>query len=691
MADSEEVVVINKEGPPQYEDQLCLPPATLSLSHHFGRGVGHKGYSSAELFLIQTKHQDFSPFLDFRLHVMNEGKIASNAGIGFRSLVLDESLSVGANFYYDYRASSNLHTHQVARGIELLSTYVDFRLNGYLPVGGKRHSDPLAFEGFIGNQIDVRRNTYYAYPSVNAEVGIPLSYFSQEYFELYAAVGPYYLFGEKVSGNQYESSWGVKGRLSAQITRFVEVGFEVNHDRVYGATYQGVVALNIPLYKSKACRSSGGSNIQKAYFSRTLRRVDRNEIIPVRKKSRVRKFTDGSGNPILAYFVNNLVACPGIGTFESPFCSTALAEAAAPGGNILIYVYEGDGTVANYNTGFVMKPGQTLQGSGTPFNFFGVNIPAQTSGNPVLTNAACHGITVASNTTVRGFTVQNASSSGIFGGTVGNVLIDNNTVIGSAVHGIEIADLNGDLTIDSNIVDASTQNGISVDYVISASSAYITNNWVNNSVTDGTLIRLDHPNSYGYVANNTITRSLSITNTAGDIGTEVYQGLMQISGNTMVSNTFWALHLLDGHHIVENNIIQNTNNSSGQAIAYRGTGAVGAPRKVFISDNTIFMETPSGDGINVRTITAGINIYAEITGNQVTSVDPATGILIQNHIAADICAGLTGNTAPTFNLEAAAGPINIQQSSAIYQGQNTATTGFVQSGTVNFESSCSAP
>ena len=37
MADSEEVVVINKEGPPQYEDQLCLPPATLSLSHHFGR------------------------------------------------------------------------------------------------------------------------------------------------------------------------------------------------------------------------------------------------------------------------------------------------------------------------------------------------------------------------------------------------------------------------------------------------------------------------------------------------------------------------------------------------------------------------------------------------------------------------------------------------------------------------------
>jgi hypothetical protein len=357
MADSEEVVVINKEGPPQYEDQLCLPPATLSLSHHFGRGVGHKGYSSAELFLIQTKHQDFSPFLDFRLHVMNEGKIASNAGIGFRSLVLDESLSVGANFYYDYRASSNLHTHQVAGGIELLSTYVDFRLNGYLPVGGKRHSDPLAFEGFIGNQIDVRRNTYYAYPSVNAEVGIPLSYFSQEYFELYAAVGPYYLFGEKVSGNQYESSWGVKGRLSAQITRFVEVGFEVNHDRVYGATYQGVVALNIPLYKSKACRSSGGSNIQKAYFSRTLRRVDRNEIIPVRKKSRVRTLTDGSGNPILAYFVNNLVACPGIGTFESPFCSTALAEAAAPGGNILIYVYEGDGTVANYNTGFVMKPG----------------------------------------------------------------------------------------------------------------------------------------------------------------------------------------------------------------------------------------------------------------------------------------------------------------------------------------------
>ena len=40
------------------------------------------------------------------------------------------------------------------------------------------------------------------------------------------------------------------------------------------------------------------------------------------------------------------------------------------------------------------------------------------------------------------------------------------------------------------------------------------------------------------------------------------------------------------------------------------------------------METPSRVGINVRTITAGMNIYAEITGNKVASVDPATVILI---------------------------------------------------------------
>ena len=31
MAESEEVVVVNREEPAQDKDQLCLPPATLSL------------------------------------------------------------------------------------------------------------------------------------------------------------------------------------------------------------------------------------------------------------------------------------------------------------------------------------------------------------------------------------------------------------------------------------------------------------------------------------------------------------------------------------------------------------------------------------------------------------------------------------------------------------------------------------
>ncbi|MCP5505261.1 MAG: right-handed parallel beta-helix repeat-containing protein [Chlamydiales bacterium] len=672
------------------EEPTCLPPAQLSLSHHFGRGIGHKGYSSAEVFIIQANREDFSPFADLRLHVMNEGRFASNLGVGFRTLPWDR-VSLGGNLYYDYRSSRHLHTHQVSGGFELLSEYLDFRLNGYLPVGGTKHADPLAFAGFSGNQINAKRKTYYAYPMIDGEFGVPLPWISPQYTDFYVAVGPYYLFGKNVSDNHYDGSWGFQGRLTAFITDYVELGFEYHYDRVYHSTYQGIVAVHIPLYKNTACRPKGGMNKgQKAFAKRTLRPVMRREIIPVKKKGVVRPLRDSNGNAIQAFFVNNLAACPGFGTFENPFCSTALAQAASTPGS-LIYLFEGDGTTTNYDTAITLQEGQTLQGSGIPLTLGGVTIPAQTAGSPHLTSTG-NGILLEDNTTVRGLILENTVFDSIYGSHVDNVLIEYNTVINSGSSAIEIQDHAGTITIRYNSIDGTVQNGISLDHSLNPGVSYIIGNRLDNYVEDGVLVRMNHPDAYALVSGNYFTRSISPTSLIGDIGTEIRQGYIEIVNNRIDSNTFWAVHALDGNQRIANNVVNNTSTYlTAPAISYITTGFAGSSRIATITDNQV-SAIGTHDGIGVISWTAGVDTFAEVTGNQVTTADPTRGIQIFAESGNTNCAVLSGNTASTFLLQSnAPSVLNMQQTQAEYNGANTATTGFTEVGNVNFGTGCSGP
>ncbi|MCB1118032.1 MAG: hypothetical protein KDK50_05590, partial [Chlamydiia bacterium] len=51
-----------------------------------GAGVGyHHSYTTLELFLAPPRcYESWSPYCDLRGHVFNNGKLASNAGIGLR-------------------------------------------------------------------------------------------------------------------------------------------------------------------------------------------------------------------------------------------------------------------------------------------------------------------------------------------------------------------------------------------------------------------------------------------------------------------------------------------------------------------------------------------------------------------------------------------------------------------------------
>ena len=670
-------------GYSQDEEHVCLAPAQLTLSHHFGRGVGHKGYTSAELFFVRSNDSNVIPYVDGRFHVMDTGRFASNVGAGLRYLVMDDMLSIGGNFYYDFRDSDELNTHQIAPGIEILSPYVDFRVNGYIPVGGTKHSDPLKFNGFSGNQINVKRTSYYAFPSINAEVGVPTPMIPWMYTDFYVGIGPYYLFGATVSGNECRSSWGGKFRVVANITQYVGLEFELNHDRIFNTTYQGIVSVNIPLWKSSACRTGKQGYGKRAFRARTLRPVMRNEIIPVKKKSQVRPLKDGNGNIIRAIFVNNLVGCPGLGTFESPFCSFA----SVPSVPAIVYAFQGTGTpTLGYSNGFVMSTGQTLQGSGLPLTVNGIAIPSFTPGNPVLTNGVGPTITLASNTIVRGITIQGsgAGQSGVFGNNIANVTLEQNVVNNAALHGIEITNHAGGVYVAYNVVSSPGQNGISLDHATNPGSAVVLHNTISQSPSSGILIRLDHPQAKGLLAYNNLSRTV---NPGGgfDIGTEITRGKVTISHNTMNSNPQFSIHALDGHHVISNNTIVNNFAGPSQGISYQ-TVVAGSPKQAYILNNQVTMSN-TAPGILVQNLVGVFDIFTEIRGNAVSS-DPAAGILIQSINPGVICSSITNNGAPTFILDGTVSPVRVKQSQERYTSSNVATTGFTEVGTVTFGSPC---
>lgn len=175
----------------EVEQQPAVQPMRIVGRHIEPGGIGYgEGYTTLEGFFSPTRpfSGDWVPFLDLRGHLFNDGKPAVNAGTGVRYISC--SRVWGINAYYDYRKTNRQHYNQVAAGLESLGKVWDFRINGYLPVGGK--SSP-----FWGHQFDHFKDNYaylsgkkeFALKGANAEAAAHINITKNVDFTV--ASGPY--------------------------------------------------------------------------------------------------------------------------------------------------------------------------------------------------------------------------------------------------------------------------------------------------------------------------------------------------------------------------------------------------------------------------------------------------------------------------------------------------------------------
>ena len=376
------------------------PLSRVNIRHREHHGVGwDKGYSSFTAFVMPKNNLFFVPFLDARLHVFNDGDIASNLGVGARFAPKKNAPIVGLNVYYDFREYSSFSSHQASAGFEVLSSLVDFRASGYYPFSGKTKEEDVFFHTFKGNYALFKQEILYSLPCADAELGFFLPE-PMKQIKLYLAAGGYYLFKQQALHHEIGNAPGFKARLSATPEDWISFNVEYTYDRLFKSRTNASINFNIPLGK-KETPSKKKSKYQKsrdpcksfyAFEERKSQDPYHNEIIPFYHEKHL--FSPASSKTGLAHsfiFVNNTNLDPlevgsGSGTFEDPYTTLKLGEENSKPYDI-VYVFYGRGNDAGYNKGFNFQNEQLLTSGSVPIYIDGYFIPAFEPGlNPYVSN-----------------------------------------------------------------------------------------------------------------------------------------------------------------------------------------------------------------------------------------------------------------------------------------------------------------
>ena len=141
---------------PQARPPLQLPLGTLQfsppeflkrvdLSTQVGDGPP-RFYLETVQPIYQDREQAYTFFTQPRV-TLKDGHGTYNLGLGYRRLLAGDQLLGGINSFYDY--TDNHHHHRAGAGLELLSRYIELRVNGYFPVTSSRRIGNDANQDFF--------------------------------------------------------------------------------------------------------------------------------------------------------------------------------------------------------------------------------------------------------------------------------------------------------------------------------------------------------------------------------------------------------------------------------------------------------------------------------------------------------------------------------------------------------------
>ncbi|MBA4032165.1 MAG: hypothetical protein C0478_14925 [Planctomyces sp.] len=556
-----------------------------------------EGYTSVGGFMPFFRDENSLIFTDVRGLMTNGGQGGANVGVGYRQYVPELDRIFGISGWYDFDNGHRKAFNQFGVSFESIGRYLDWRVNGYLPVEDNEEvtNTILGAAGFQGNFILLNRGISVdsAYKGFDTEVGGPVPLLGR--YGMSAYVGLYYY-----ANNDVGSFTGVSGRFQQRINEDLTLNVAITDDHTFGTNAQIQVIADLPNgFPSRWAR-------EKPVRQRLRDPVMRNYRVTVEERLLVSQefaIDPEDGNPYFVAHIDPNLAGPGNGTFEDQFGSLLdYTNLQANKGDVdFIYVRpRADGTSTNLDTGITLinpaAGGDTQrlwstsvehtvaidasQGGGTFIlpGFTGVGSPL-----PVLTNTAPGDVVTLTTNDVRfdisGFDIQaQPGTSGIAGINNQDVRIDRN-IISGGLNGVLLTNLTGTGTSASTF-SANTFRDNTADGVFVSSSGplevSVTDNFAFGNGDDGFQMQSNAGGTISGVISGNSTIGASQNGDDGFV-------LTANGGNVNFNNP------ANGFAITENVFSQN----DGDGLALEITAAGGN------IDAAIFANTfaDNGDGV----------------------------------------------------------------------------------------------
>lgn len=522
-----------------------VPSGQMNVGIHFG---DQQAETFGDILIPLYSHRTSLVFINPRGAWNDDDEQEFNIGLGARHLFPSKNIILGGNLFYDRRNTERDNTFsQIGVGGEFLSTWLDGRVNYYLPEEGKQTADQYVVtsgasqeheeywyapraQGHVISQYgyevtdsyDLKIQQHYqtteeALEGFDAEVGTLLPVpIIMNYADVKAFVG-YYSFA---AHDEVEIA-GVKGRIEIRPVPAIYLDASWYEDEdLMGSRYLLGARASVPFdlhrlsrgqnpfagaltgFKAGVRNAPFGSRLTEMVIRDLHIRTALSEPTEIIEDRRVLEKTlvsheRNDTTEILARDVtfvdDDNQSGVEDGTWENPYrqINNGIQQAVGE----MVYVRE---SVRQYQENVVLQDGLILWGSGTPLN--GPHGSFQGTGWPVVNGGGVGpAITLANHVTVTGFElIQPAGApvphAVIHGQDVSGIRLVNNTIKGNgaAAAGIDLDAVNGSVfeaTLWGNRIQGATGAGIDIGLNLVANATIVIGDTsVTGNGGDGALV-----------------------------------------------------------------------------------------------------------------------------------------------------------------------------------------------------------
>ncbi len=396
-------------------------------------------------------------FLNPRTAITDRDAEEVNLGIGYRQLLPNQNIILGANAYYDYRDLDYGNYDQWGVGIEFLSSWIDARANYYNPENKKLVVDTQTETSSSqsartsSSWSDVYPEDYGFYQDYVVTRTLTTETITRTFEQYQQALGGFDLelgtrlplpiqsetLEAKIFGGYYDfdrdfgddaKGWKARAEIRLLSSLFLDAGVYENAD-LTGSDWFAGARFSVPLDLAAISKGRNPFADVRSRMNREPRDFSARLTEMVQRDPQIRletsKFIENKSlsstttesqstryrQPLSilpdVVFVYGDATSPGNGSAEHPFSTVQQGVDSAFGlRNVYVHAFSGP-----YNENVVLSPNTVLLGSGYPI--VGLGGMAFAGGSAPIVDGLNLGptITMANNTRVSGFHIRNTGPS----------------------------------------------------------------------------------------------------------------------------------------------------------------------------------------------------------------------------------------------------------------------------------------